>query len=77
MIRLFSVPILLAWIGSIALLNVVVPQLETVGQAHAVSMAPNYAPSMMAMQRVGEVFQEFNSNSSAMIVLEGDQPLGD
>ena len=28
------------------------------------------------MKRVGEVFKEFNSNSSAMIVLEGEQPLG-
>ncbi len=32
---------------------------------------------MIAMKRVGEVFKEFNSNSSAMIVLEGQQPLGD
>ena len=29
------------------------------------------------MKRVGEVFQEFDSDSSAMIVLEGDKPLGD
>ena len=32
---------------------------------------------MVAMMRVGKVFQEFDSDSSAMIVLEGDQPLGD
>ena len=55
----------------------VVPQLETVGQMRAVSMSPDSAPSMIAMKRVGEVFQEYNSDSSAMIVLEGDQPLGD
>ncbi len=29
------------------------------------------------MKRVGEVFEEFKSNSSVMIVLEGEQPLGD
>jgi RND superfamily putative drug exporter len=29
-----------------------------------------------AMMRVGKVFQEFDSDSSAMIVLEGQQPLG-
>jgi RND superfamily putative drug exporter len=29
------------------------------------------------MQRIGKDFKEFDSNSSAMIVLEGDQPLGD
>jgi uncharacterized membrane protein YdfJ with MMPL/SSD domain len=29
------------------------------------------------MERMGKVFQEFDSDSAAMIVLEGDQPLGD
>ena len=29
------------------------------------------------MKRVGKVFDEFKSDSSAMIVLEGDEPLGD
>jgi RND superfamily putative drug exporter len=48
-----------------------------VGEAHAVSLAPNDAPSLQAMQRIGKDFKEFDSNSSAMIVLEGDQPLGD
>jgi putative drug exporter of the RND superfamily len=76
-IRKLAIPIILAWIAIIAVLNVVVPQLETVGQMRAVSMTPDSAPSMIAMKRVGEVFQEFDSNSSAMIVLEGQQPLGD
>src|SRR6267142_4574941 len=77
MIRLFSVPILLGWLALTVIVNVVVPQLETVGQRHAVSMAPNDAPSMQAIKRAGHDFQEFDSNSSAMIVLESDQPLGD
>ena len=38
---------------------------------------PHDAPSLQAMQRIGKTFQEFDSNSSAMVVLEGDQPLGD
>ncbi|MGV0993210.1 MAG: RND family transporter [Mycobacterium sp.] len=76
-IRLFSVPILLFWIALVVLLNVAVPQLEVVGQEHSVSLAPNDAPSLQAMQRVGEDFKEFDSNSSAMILLEGDAPLGD
>jgi RND superfamily putative drug exporter len=76
-IRLFSVPILLGWLALTVIVNVVVPQLEVVGEAHAVSLAPNDAPSLQAMQRIGKDFQEFDSNSSAMIVLEGDQPLGD
>src|SRR6202158_5554471 len=77
MIRLFSVPILLFWLGLTVIVNVVVPQLEVVGQDHSVSLAPNDAPSMQATKRVGQDFHEFDSNSSAMVVLEGDQPLGD
>ncbi len=76
-IRRLSVPIVIAWIALIALLNVTIPQLEVVGQMRSVSMSPSEAPSVIAMQRVGKVFEEFKSDSSAMIVLEGDQPLGD
>jgi RND superfamily putative drug exporter len=65
------------WIALIAVLNVTVPQLEVVGQMQAVSMSPKQAPSVIAMMRVGKVFKEFDSDSSAMIVLEGDQPLGE
>ncbi|BBZ16323.1 MMPL/RND family transporter [Mycolicibacterium gadium] len=77
MIRALAIPIILGWIAVIAVLNVVVPQLETVGQMRAISMSPDSAPSMIAMKRVGAVFEEFNSDSSAMIVLEGDKPLGE
>nr|MCH9701725.1 MMPL family transporter [Actinomycetes bacterium] len=75
-IRAFAVPIILAWVALVVVLNVVVPQLETVGQIRAVSMSPNEAPAVIAMQRMGEVFEEGTSDSSAMIVLEGQQPLG-
>ncbi|MCG7610527.1 MULTISPECIES: RND family transporter [Mycobacterium] len=74
-IRRLAVPIIIGWIALIAVLNTVVPQLEEVGKMRSVSMTPDEAPSMIAMKRVGEVFQEFKSNSSVMIVLEGDQPL--
>ena len=76
-IRLFSVPIFLGWIAIVVMVNIIAPQLEKVGESHSVSLAPNDAPSLQAMQRVGKDFQQFDSNSSAMIVLEGDQPLGD
>ncbi|CAM3695675.1 MMPL family transporter [Mycolicibacterium frederiksbergense] len=76
-IRTLAVPIILAWIALLIVLNSVVPQLETVGQLRAVSMSPDSAPSMIAMKRVGSVFEEFTSDSSAMIVLEGDEPLGE
>jgi len=76
-IRLFCVPIFLGWIALVVVVNIIVPQLEVVGEAHAVSFAPKDAPSMQAMQRIGHNFDEFDSNSSAMIILESDQPLGE
>ncbi|MDT5125617.1 MAG: putative drug exporter of the superfamily, partial [Mycobacterium sp.] len=75
-IRTFAIPIVLAWIAIVAILNTTVPQLEEVGKMRAVSMSPNDAPALIATKRVGEVFQEYNTSSSVMIVLEGDEPLG-
>jgi MMPL family protein len=66
----------LAWIAIVAILNTTVPQLEEVGKLRAVSMSPNDAPALIATKRVGQVFQEYNTSSSVMIVLEGDDPLG-
>jgi RND superfamily putative drug exporter len=40
-------------------------------------MTPVDAPSMKAMMLLGHNFREFDSNSTVMIVLEGQQPLGD
>jgi RND superfamily putative drug exporter len=76
-IRRLAIPIILVWIFIIAVLNVVVPQLEVVGQLRSVPLSPQDAPSMVAMKEVGHVFNEFKSTSSVMVVLEGDQPLGD
>jgi putative drug exporter of the RND superfamily len=76
-IRRLSVPILLFWLGLAAVTNIVVPQLEAVGEAHAVSMSPDDAPAVQAMKRVGHVFREFDTDSAVMVVLEGQAPLGD
>jgi RND superfamily putative drug exporter len=75
-IRMFSVPIIIGWVVIVALLNVTVPQLEVVGQMRSVSMSPAEAPSVIAMKKVGEVFEEYKSDSAVMILLEGDAPLG-
>jgi putative drug exporter of the RND superfamily len=75
-IRTFAVPVIIGWIALIALLNVIVPQLEAVGKMRSVSMSPDDAQSVIATKRVGEVFHEYKSNSSVMIVLEGQKPLG-
>ncbi|MEZ0340995.1 RND family transporter [Mycobacterium sp. pV006] len=76
-IRTFAVPIILIWIAIVAFLNVSVPQLEAVGEARAVSMSPDDAPSLISMKKVGELFEEGDSDSSVMIIFEGDEPLGD
>src|SRR6476469_10171776 len=76
MLRILAVPIILFWIAVTVLVNVIAPQLEVVGEAHAAPMAPEDAPSMVAMKRMGANFKEFNSNSTVMIVVEGQQPLG-
>jgi RND superfamily putative drug exporter len=75
-LRRFSVLIALFWLGLAVVTNVFVPQLETVAEAHNVSLSPQDAPSLQASKHIGQKFQEFDSDSSAMIVLEGDQPLG-
>jgi RND superfamily putative drug exporter len=75
-IRWLSVPIVLFWLAVAAITNVLVPQLEAVGEAHNVALSAPDAPSLQAFKRIGQVFHEFDSDSSAMIVLEGDQPLG-
>ena len=76
LIRRYSVLIAVFWLGLAVVTNVFVPQLETVAEAHNVSLSPQDSPSLLAAKRIGKVFGEFDSDSSAMIVLEGDQPLG-
>ena len=75
-IRRYSVLIAFFWLGLAVVTNVFVPQLERVAQQHNVSLSAQDAPSLQASKRIGEVFHEFDSDSAAMIVLEGDQPLG-
>jgi putative drug exporter of the RND superfamily len=75
-IRWLSLPIVLFWLLLADTSNVFVPQLETVAKLHNVALSSPDAPSLQAMKRMGKVFHEFDSDSAAMIVLEGDRPLG-
>lgn len=75
-IRRLALPILLFWVALAAITNIAVPQLEDVGKTHNVALNSPDAPSLKAIKRIGEKFGEFNTDSSAMIVLEGDKPLG-
>ncbi|OBF63459.1 hypothetical protein A5787_15260 [Mycobacterium sp. 852002-50816_SCH5313054-b] len=76
-IHTFAVPIILFWIGIAIALSLFVPSLEEVGQERSVSLSPGDAPSFVAMKHIGHAFNEGETDSSAMIVLEGNQPLGD
>jgi RND superfamily putative drug exporter len=76
MIRVLCVPIVIFWVAVAALTNALVPQLEVVGEQHNVALSSPDSPSLQAFKKIGERFQEFDSDSAAMVVLEGDQPLG-
>lgn len=76
-IRALAVPIILIWVAFTAAVNLLVPQVEKVGMANAVSMSPQDAPAVIAAKRMGEKFQESTSDSIAMVVLVGDEPLGE
>ena len=75
-IRSWAVPIILAWVALTAGLNLLLPQVEIVGEHNAVSMSPQDAPSVIAAKRIGATFQESTSDSLAMVVLVGDGELG-
>ena len=76
-IRTFAVPILVAWLLLTVALNVLVPPIESVARDHAVTMSPQDAPAMIAAKRIGDKFQESDSDSIAMVVLVSDQKLGE
>ncbi|MGA9375210.1 MAG: MMPL family transporter [Mycobacterium sp.] len=76
LIRILAVPIILFWLAAAVLVNVIEPQLEVVGELHSAPLTPNDAPSVIAMKRMGDNFQEFDSNATVMLVIEGDKPLG-
>ena len=76
-IHALALPIILFWIAVVVILSLFVPSLEVVGQQRSVSLSPTDAPSFVALKHIGHAFNEGDTDSSAMIVLEGDQPLGD
>ena len=73
---MLSPVIILAWAALTLVVTFAVPSLEQVGREQSVPMSPKDAPSVQGMSRMGEVFGESDSDSTAMIVLEGRQALG-
>jgi putative drug exporter of the RND superfamily len=76
-IRILAVPIILGWLALTIVVNVIAPQLEEVGAEHSVPMTAKDAPSTIAMMRIGKNFQQFDSDTTAMVLLEGQDKLGD
>ncbi|RRR44587.1 RND family transporter [Mycolicibacter terrae] len=77
MVRLLAIPIIVFWALLAVVTNTFVPQVERVAEELAGPMVPTYAPSQAAMLAIGEKFQESDSTSMTMLVLEADHPLGD
>ena len=75
--RRLAVPIILGWVVLTIVLRILAPNLEDVQHENSAGLLPNDAPSAIAMNRMGKAFQEFSSDSVAMVVLIGDQPLRD
>ncbi|WP_078277798.1 RND family transporter [Mycobacteroides franklinii] len=76
-IRKYSILVVLAWAAFTVVINVVVPQLEPVTDQNQGPLVPLDAPSSRALIHIGESFQESDSNSLAMVILEGDHKLND
>lgn len=77
MIRWMSLPIILFWVALTVVVNTVVPQLPEVADAHSVSLSPDDAPSLIAMKRIGKDFRQFDSDTTAMVLLESRDKLSD
>ncbi|BBX24729.1 putative membrane protein, MmpL [Mycolicibacter terrae] len=77
LVRLLAIPIIIFWALLAVVTNTFVPQVERVAEELAGPMVPTYAPSQEAMLAIGEKFQESDSTSMTMLVLEADHQLGD
>jgi putative drug exporter of the RND superfamily len=75
-IRRLPVLIIVGWLALLVITVAAVPKLDVVERENTVALLPKDAPSLIAMKRMGKLFQEFDSDSVAMVVLVGDKPLG-
>ncbi|ORV45504.1 hypothetical protein AWC02_13085 [Mycolicibacter engbaekii] len=76
LVRLLAWPLIIFWFLLTLGLNVLVPPIESVAREHAVTMSPQDAPSLMAAKHIGATFEEFDSDSMVMLVIEGENKLG-
>jgi len=76
-VRRLAVLVIIGWLGIALAVSIGVPPLEQVAKERAVSLSAREAPSVKAMARIGELFKESDTDSITMIVLEGEEPLGE
>jgi RND superfamily putative drug exporter len=76
-VRLLSIPIIVFWALLAISTNAFMPQVERVAEELAGPMVPTYAPSQVAMLKIGEKFHESTSTSLTMVVLEANRLLSD
>ncbi|WP_078281225.1 RND family transporter [Mycobacteroides franklinii] len=77
LIRILSLPIILFWVALAVILGTLTPSLNEVAATRSVPLSPQNSESYQGMLNIGKVFQQYDSDSSAMVVLEGDDKLGD
>jgi len=77
LIRVLSIPITVFWVLVAVGLGLLAPSLDAVADKHSVSLAPQNSPAFQSMMNIGHVFKQFDSDSTAMVVLEGQDKLGD
>lgn len=73
LIRVLSLPITLGWAFVAVALGVLSPSLDDVASQHSVPMTPRDAPAFKSMMHIGDKFNEFHTDSTAMVVLEEGQ----
>ena len=68
--------IVLSWLATPVVVNGIAPQAEKVGKEHSVATTAKDAPSTIAMMRIGRNFRRFESDTTAMVLLEGQDKAG-
>lgn len=76
-IRIFSLPIVLLWVLLVVALGAIFPSLDDVAATRSVPLSPTDSQAYQSMLNIGKVFRQYDSDSTAMVVLEGEDKLGD
>ncbi|ORA12735.1 RND family transporter [Mycobacterium arosiense] len=77
LIRVLAVPVILFWLLIALGTTLLTPSLGEVAGKHSVPMTPVQAPAFKDMMTIGHKFKEFDTDSTAMVVLEGNDKLAD